>query len=395
MLGCFGFMNTAGVFQAYISTHQLASTDEFSIGWIFSLYTFLSFFCGLFLGPFFDAKGPRLLVGLGSASLILGTFTLAESTVYWHFILTYGLLCGLGTSLIFTPAVASIAHFFSQRRGWATGLATTGGSLGGIVFPLMLPSLFASLGFAWATRVMGFMLAFFLLIANLLIRDRLPHIPNPPTSAFMPDFKIFLDGRGEFLLTTLGVFAIEMGLFIPLTYLSSWALSTHVGSAAFSYQLLAVTNAGSFFGRALPGLAADHIGRFNTIIIACLMCLTALLGFWLPGSLPTSGAEGSTAVAVFFALLFGFGSGSGISLTPVCVGQLCEVHEYGRYYATCYTVVSVGCLIGVPIGGALLNAGQGSWTGLIAFTAGCYAAGIICFVWARVLQKGWGLKQVC
>ena len=47
MLSAFGLMNTVGTFQAYLSTHQLSSYSESTVGWIFSLYIFLAFFCGL------------------------------------------------------------------------------------------------------------------------------------------------------------------------------------------------------------------------------------------------------------------------------------------------------------------------------------------------------------
>ena len=80
MTAGFGLMNTVGTFQAYLSTHQLASESPSTIGWIFSLYTFLAFFCGIQIGPFFDAKGPRLLVIAGTVCLIGGTFGVAEST---------------------------------------------------------------------------------------------------------------------------------------------------------------------------------------------------------------------------------------------------------------------------------------------------------------------------
>ena len=80
MFACFGLMNTLGVLQAYMSTHQLAAYSPSSIGWLFSIYIFLSFFCGLQIGPIFDAKGPRWLVFLGSVVLVAGVFGLAEST---------------------------------------------------------------------------------------------------------------------------------------------------------------------------------------------------------------------------------------------------------------------------------------------------------------------------
>ena len=80
MMAAFGFMNTVGTFQAYLSTHQLAHYSPSSIGWIFSLYVFLAFFCGIQIGPVFDAKGPRWLVVAGTVCLIVGVIGVAEST---------------------------------------------------------------------------------------------------------------------------------------------------------------------------------------------------------------------------------------------------------------------------------------------------------------------------
>lgn len=73
-------MNSIGTFQAYLATHQLAAYSESEIGWIFSVYTFLSFFCGVQIGPFFDAKGPKLLIAIGSVFLLLSAFLLGECT---------------------------------------------------------------------------------------------------------------------------------------------------------------------------------------------------------------------------------------------------------------------------------------------------------------------------
>ena len=79
LMASFGLVNTVGTLQAYLSTHQLASYDPSTIGWIFSTYLAISFFCGVQIGPVFDAKGPRWLVAAGSVLLLGGTFTLAES----------------------------------------------------------------------------------------------------------------------------------------------------------------------------------------------------------------------------------------------------------------------------------------------------------------------------
>jgi MFS family permease len=307
---------------------------------------------------------------------------------YWHFILAFGILGGIGTSLIFTPAISAVGHFFAVRRGYATGLATTGGSVGGICFPLMLQRLFATVGYAWATRIMGFILLFLVIIANLLIKKRLP--PKSGGSVW-PDWRIFKDV--VFALCTLGVFFIEWGLFIPISYLSLYALSAGI-NPTFAYQLLALLNVGSFFGRWLPGYVADEWGRYNTMVITVVMSLICVLGLWLPASTPDSPVRTNIPLIVIFAMGFGFSSGSNISLTPVCVGQLCDTEEYGRYYATCYTIVSFGCLTGIPIAGAILGIDGGEYWGLVLFTGLCYAAGLACFVAARVIKVGWDLRKI-
>lgn len=331
LFGSLGLVNTIGTFQAYIETNQLKDYSSGNVGWIFGMFAFLTFFCGVQIGPIFDARGPRLLIFAGSICEMAMMILLGFCTKYWHFMLVLGVLGGVGASLIFTPAISAIGHFFYEKRGVATGMAATGGSIGGIAFPLILEALFPKIGWAWATRVVALICLIAFGFANLLIRSRLPQKPFSKENV-LPDFRIFRDIR--FALTTASVFFIEWGLFIPISYISSYALD-HGFSNSFSYQILAILNVGSFFGRWLPGFFADFLGRFNTLIATVALCLLCNACLWLP-------AGSSMALLVIYALLFGFSSGSNISLTPVCVGQLCKTEHYGRYYATAYTIVSFG-----------------------------------------------------
>ncbi|KAK4996975.1 hypothetical protein LTR66_003521 [Elasticomyces elasticus] len=396
MLAAFGMMNTIGTFQAYLRTHQLAQYTDSEIGWIFSVYVFLAFFCGVQIGPVFDAKGPRLLVILGSILLLMSIFLLGICTKYWHFLIVFGILGGTGTSLIFTPAISSIGHFFLAKRANATGIAAAGGSIGGIFMPLMLQSLFPRVGWAWTTRILGFVFVVLLVLANLLIRSRLP---GKPGGSVLPDFKIFRDPA--FALTTAGVFFLEWGLFVPITYLTSYALSSRAMSSTFAYQLIAIFNTGSTLGRWAPGYMADRLGRFNTMVLTVVLCAVSTLALWLPAAFLSDTAsrhsEPSSAVfglVVTYSLLFGFASGSNISLTPVCIGQLCDTEEYGRYYATCYTIVSFGTLTGIPIAGSLLTTSNGAYWGVALFTGLCYLGALVAFVTVRVMKAGWSMKTV-
>ena len=81
-----GLVNSVGVFQAYVSTNLLPSYSASAIGWIFGIYVFVSYFCGLQVGPIFDAKGPFVLLMVGSICLLIGIFTLSVCTGMFAFL---------------------------------------------------------------------------------------------------------------------------------------------------------------------------------------------------------------------------------------------------------------------------------------------------------------------
>ncbi|KAK9800467.1 putative Major facilitator superfamily (MFS) profile domain-containing protein [Seiridium cardinale] len=343
LVASLGLMNSIAIFQTYNAAHQLSNYSTGTVGWIYSIYTFLAFGCGVYIGPWFDKYGPRWLLLPGGVGIVASLMLMSICTQYWHFILVFSLLNGLCTSLIFTPCFAAVGHFFKAKRGLATGIASSGGSVGGVVFPLILQRLFDRLGWAWSLRILGFICLLFLIICNLLVKKRLPPAQNASSH---PDFMIFRDKA--FLFTTLGVFMLEFGLFIPIAYISSYSL--HVGfDDSFSFYILTILNASSVFGRLLPGYWADIMGPFNSNMFSVLITMIATFAVWLPAGHTLPGI-------VIFAILFGFGTGSNISITPVCVGKLCHTQHYGRYYATCYTIVSFACLIGIPIGGSIVTA---------------------------------------
>lgn len=80
-----GLMNTLGTFQAYVLDNQLTEYSEGTVGWIFSIYTFLAFFCGVYIGPVFDKYGPRWLVIAGAVftvgGMIFMSFASGESSL--------------------------------------------------------------------------------------------------------------------------------------------------------------------------------------------------------------------------------------------------------------------------------------------------------------------------
>jgi hypothetical protein len=73
-----GTVNTIASFQTYVLENQLKDYSASEVGWIFSVYTFVLFACGLVIGPVFDKHGPRWLIIPGSV-LICGSMIILGS----------------------------------------------------------------------------------------------------------------------------------------------------------------------------------------------------------------------------------------------------------------------------------------------------------------------------
>lgn len=185
------------------------------------------------------------------------------------YIVVSGILGGIGSALLFTHSITAVRHCFSiAARGNTTSIAAGDGAFGGIVCPLLLQSLIPKLGFAWYTRLVAFLISILCIIANLLIKSRIPK--SQKARSQHPDFRILK--QPALAWTVLGVFLLEWALFIPLTYITSYALKENY-KREFAYQILPILNVGSIFGRWLPGFYFDVIRRYNTCLIATLLTI--------------------------------------------------------------------------------------------------------------------------
>ncbi|OTA90257.1 hypothetical protein M434DRAFT_33778 [Hypoxylon sp. CO27-5] len=381
MMPSMGLLNTLAVLQAWISENELPDYPESTIGWIFSLYGFSLYFFGVQTGPIFDAHNVYFLIIPGSIGIIASIFFFSVSKDYYQYLLSFGLLGGMSASLLFNPSISAVGHWFHKRRALATGIACTAGGIGGIVFPLIILYSAPRIGFAWSIRIVGFVCVACCLGACGLLRKRLP--PNKKAGASI-DLKSLLDPK--FATTTLAVFLIEFAVFIPYTYISLYAIHAGVGQQK-AYLLNVLLNVGAVPGRAFPGYVADRFGTFNVMCATALTCSAMILALWLAVGTNESGITA-------FAPLFGFWSGAAISLTPVCIGRVCNTENYGKRNGTAFFFASFGALIGIPIAGLILKANQGSYYGLIIFARSLYVAALMAFIVARGVSCGWKVKVI-
>lgn len=119
------------------------------------------------------------------------------------------LVAGLGAGLLYLPSLGIVSHYFRVKAPLMLGIVSTGGSVGAVLHPIMLNRLFDSVGFHNAVRINAGMNAGLLIIANLVIRARLP--PRPAAKRLLGN--LILDFGYDFAL--LGYVYILLG--VPVT----------------------------------------------------------------------------------------------------------------------------------------------------------------------------------
>ncbi len=133
-----GLANMFGVYQTYYQSNILSHQTASQISWVGSLQGALLFFGSVVAGPFFDLGYLRTLLMMGTFFVVFGLMMTSISNAYWQILLAQGVTVGLGFGCLFLPSVAIVSQYFTSRKAFASGVASTGSSIG--YFPLRLYS---------------------------------------------------------------------------------------------------------------------------------------------------------------------------------------------------------------------------------------------------------------
>ena len=101
--------------------------------------------------------------------------------------LAQGITVGLGCGCLFIPSVAIVSTYFTSKKSFATGIAASGGSMGGIIYPIVFARLQPRIGFRNANIVIASIMLFMTLVCIAVMRVRV----LPPQKRRLFDFQAF------------------------------------------------------------------------------------------------------------------------------------------------------------------------------------------------------------
>jgi MFS family permease len=372
-----GTVNAFGVFQTYYENNLLQDQSPSNISWIGSIQAFLLLVVGVITGPLYDAGYFRPLISLGAFLIPFGFMMTSICSQYWQVMLAQAICIGLGNGCLFVPSVAILPQYFSTRKALANGIAASGSSLGGVIYPIVFRQLYPRIGFPWATRVLGFISLFAGLISVAVMKVRI-----------MPKQKRALLELAAFKEIPYASFCIALffgfiGFFGPIYYLQPYAINTGITDENLGFYLLPILNAASIAGRILPNFVTDKAGPLNILIPAAL--ISGLLGVVWIGIKNLPGM-------IIFAILYGFFSGGYVSLAPVAIISLTpDMRTLGTRMGQSFFVSSLGLLVGSPVAGEILNK-TGSYLGLQLFSGLTVVLTGVLLVWTRFTKVGMKVK---
>lgn len=278
-----------------------------------------------------------------------------------------------------------VTTYFKKNRGVAVALVSTGNSVGGMIYPVIVQRLLPKIGFAWTVRTLGFVNLALLGVCLAFLRPRLP----PRKAGPIVEWRAFTEA--PYVCVLIGMSFVFGGLFFTYYYIASYGRTILHMSYADSLNLLIVFNGAGIPVRLVTGFIADrYLGPLNTMVP--LLFINALFALcWV--------AVKSQAGMYVFATFYGFSAGAFQCLMPTMVTSLNnDLNKNGVRMGMAFSLFSFAGLAGPPIGGALLGTNGGGRGGYLVAQV---CLGIMTVVGAsfmyaaRVFKVGWSLKVKC
>lgn len=355
----------------------------------FTIFVVLQTFFSPAQGFLIEKFGARVLISTGTLLSGLSWITSAYAKSLFSLYLTYGLLGGLGTGLVYVGTIGLMVRLFPDKRGLATGLVAGGYGMGAIFTTFPISNMLKTAGYAETLLIFGFLQGALGVLAALglknrtketkLVSKRQPGYRWQEMLRTKPFWLLFLMMS---LLSTSGLMIISEEGPIAATYHIGTALVFGLAALPLSLTISRFTNG---LTRPFFGFISDYIGRENTMTIAfSLEALSVLLIL--------SFVHNPLLFVIATSLAF-FGWGEIFSLFPSTLTDLFGEEHATQNYGFLYMAQGIGSLLGGPVA-AMLFASFHSWIPVLYMITGMDAlAAILAFFVLKPVAKDWFLQK--
>ncbi|KAF9578978.1 hypothetical protein BGW38_004963 [Lunasporangiospora selenospora] len=343
----FGIEHTFGVYQEYYTSPSaepwLRGIENQKVAMIGTLATTFTYLLGAFSGRFADRAGYRISAVMGAVIMGVGmigaSFAKNLATLY----IFQGIILGIGSSLVYLPAVSCPAHWYERYRSIVIGIVVCGSGLGGLVLGPLTELLIRTVGVQWTLRIEGILCLVGIGGSGMLLKTRVKKTPGVSKRVPM-DFTICKEV--PFQTLAIANFLTSLGYMIPFFFLSAFAVF-HKQTPQTGALMIGLLNGASLVGRLTLGFITDRVGRINMLFICALVSGLSILCIWSVAS--------TVKVITVFAVIYGFTCGGYFSVIPSVIAEIYGLDRLTTVTGLLYGSIGVGYLIGSPVSAVLLD----------------------------------------
>lgn len=332
-----------------------------------SVTMFMTGLLSMVSGRLTDKLNPRFVMTVCGLLFGLGYLLMSQVSNVWQLYLFWGVMVGTGMSGGLVPMTATVARWFTKRRGLMTGIVVAGVGVGTMVSPPVATQFIANYGWRMAYMFIGaFFLVSLVLAAQFLKRDpgkigQMPYGSNEAPGEHRSVWK----GRGLSFreATHTRQFWMLCAMYIAFGT-SQIAVMVHIVPYATDQQIppivaaniMTIIGALSLTGRVVLGAVADRIGSKGALLIGAGMVSLALLCLQFTREL---------SMFYLFAAIFGFGYGGEVALISPIVAELFGLTALGTTLGVVSFTYHTGCAIGPFLVGSLFDITGGYHMGFV------------------------------
>jgi MFS family permease len=361
----FGVTYSFGVFFKPIAAEfgaGRAATSAF-----FSITGLIFYLLGSVTGHVSDRFGPRLIVGVGAATMGIGLVLTAFIEKVWVGYLTYGIGVGVGSACVYVPTLAIIGGWFVRRRNTALGIAAAGTGCGTLLMPPLAAWMIERYGWRATDLVLGVVCAALLAGCAIVVRP-----PPLAAAAAKRSLSGVVRSRAFIMLYASWVLATT-ALFVPFVFLPAFATS-HGASDVAASALLSLLGGMGILGRVGIGPLSERVGMLRLFKGSVLIMAASYL-IWL--------AVSAYHWQVVFAILLGLGYGIRISLMPAVLIEFFGLPNLGAILGIFFTASGISASLGPLLAGWIVDATDSYRWGIV-FALATATLGLLAILPLRV-----------
>jgi OFA family oxalate/formate antiporter-like MFS transporter len=369
------------------SLHASLAQIQITFSLLIVVQTFLSPCQGFLVDKF----GPRALLSLGGALTGLSWVLAAHASTLADLYLTYGLLCGIGTGIVYVGVIGHMVQWFPERRGFATGIVAAGYGMGAILTTFPISETLNDAGYAQALSRYGLI---FMVVGVIAAQGlRTPTLNSQLRTSRASGTHAGANFTPLQMLRT----PIFWLMFVMMTMMSTAGLMVTSQIAAFTRDFgmanalvfglpllplaLSIDRITNGLTRPFFGWLSDRIGREQTMVIAFTLEGTAMTAWLFTRSNP--------AIFVVMSGVVLFGWGEIFSLFPSTLTDTYGTRHATTNYGFLYMAQGVGSVLGGPVA-ALVHDAYRSWMPVFAvIIAMNFATALLAGVALKPMRRRW------